>query len=426
MAGSVRGVVGVVTAIVPDGPALVYGQELTGPRCDEVAQSAGLLYVLGVRTVYLLGCDFRMEPGRQNYAFEQDRSLASIRSNNASYRILNARLGRLKPYFDAEGFQIFNCTPHSGLTVFPTCEYAEAIHQAQTGIPKQINTRGMYDSPAAPMTPHAVPPPHVPTPRLPPPTLMESRPEPLTPPTGKPLISTDIPLTLLAYVEVEQWNPFQKLWRDCESRWEWFRQLPAIICHSLGSAESRLEPLRARPGETRLEAVPAPGTGPHHIPSKAFAYAVRHTTSPWLFCLTSAAAVRSEECGTGLDLTWFQRRPGSRYAYIAPRRTRRLTTPWGAALKCWTRSLPALAAKRDPTADVPILGSPLFLLRTDWLRAMAPLLAQAPPGIPSDAVLGYLAARRADPGLQVHFHKYGWNDRWTQQSKIPPVGIAHE
>ena len=45
-----------------------------------------LLFFLGVRSVYLLGCDFRMELGRPNYAFEQDRSPGSVRSNNSSYR----------------------------------------------------------------------------------------------------------------------------------------------------------------------------------------------------------------------------------------------------------------------------------------------------------------------------------------------------
>jgi hypothetical protein len=41
-----------------------------------------LLYCLGVRRGYLLGCDFRMKLGTRNYAFEQDRSMASVKGNN--------------------------------------------------------------------------------------------------------------------------------------------------------------------------------------------------------------------------------------------------------------------------------------------------------------------------------------------------------
>ncbi|MCZ2342178.1 MAG: hypothetical protein LC104_10345, partial [Bacteroidales bacterium] len=269
-----------------------------------------LLYVLGVRTVYLLGCDFRMEPGQQNYAFEQDRSLASIRSNNSSYRILNTRLGHLKPYFDAEGFQIFNCTPQSGLTVFPTLKYEEAIHQAQVTIPQRINTRGMYDSQATPTTPQAVP-----TSRCSPPTSAEPRSAPPILPNAQSWTSSETPLTLLVYAEAKQWNRFQKLWQTCTQRWKWFSQLPAIICHNLGPAVSPQERLCERPGETRWINVPGEGTESHHIPSEAFSYAVQHTASPWLLCLTAAAEVRSEEQGAGLDFSWFHRRPGSRYAY---------------------------------------------------------------------------------------------------------------
>lgn len=104
-----------------------------------------LLFYLGVRRVYLLGCDFHMEEGKQNYAFDEHRSATSIRFNNSSYRILNDRLAHLKPYFEKEGYEIYNCTPNSGLTVFPHVPFEEAIRQATAIIPKRIVTRGMYD-----------------------------------------------------------------------------------------------------------------------------------------------------------------------------------------------------------------------------------------------------------------------------------------
>lgn len=104
-----------------------------------------LLFYLGVRRVFLLGCDFKMEQGKQNYAFEQDRSGSSVRGNNSSYQIMNSRFAKLLPYFEAEGFQVYNCTPGSGLTVFPYVDFEAAIESTRSIIPSKINTAGMYD-----------------------------------------------------------------------------------------------------------------------------------------------------------------------------------------------------------------------------------------------------------------------------------------
>jgi hypothetical protein len=104
-----------------------------------------LLFYLGVRRLYLLGCDFRMEHGKQNYAFEQDRTRASVRGNNESYRILNARLGHLKPYFDREGYEVYNCTPASGLTVFPSMSYEDALAESGGRLPAKVVTMGMSE-----------------------------------------------------------------------------------------------------------------------------------------------------------------------------------------------------------------------------------------------------------------------------------------
>ena len=104
-----------------------------------------LLFYLGVRRVFLIGCDFKMEVGKQNYAFEQDRSPNSVRGNNSSYKIMNVRFANLLPSFEAEGFQVFNCTPKSGLEVFPYVDYEQAIESATAIVPEKIVTQGMYD-----------------------------------------------------------------------------------------------------------------------------------------------------------------------------------------------------------------------------------------------------------------------------------------
>ncbi len=104
-----------------------------------------ILYYLGIRRIFLLGCDFNMKYGQRSYAFEQHRTRASVRGNNRTYRALNARFEALQPHFDQAGFKIFNCTPNSGLTVFPFVEYETAIEQALEQMPKKIQTDGMYD-----------------------------------------------------------------------------------------------------------------------------------------------------------------------------------------------------------------------------------------------------------------------------------------
>lgn len=119
----------------------------TGARSIMLA-AVRLLYYLGVRTVYLLGCDFKMEVGQQNYAFEQDRTAGSVKGNNYTYMVLNKRFDRLKPIFDAEGYRVFNCTPNSGLQSFPYKDFREAVEEATASIPKQIVTAGMYESSA--------------------------------------------------------------------------------------------------------------------------------------------------------------------------------------------------------------------------------------------------------------------------------------
>ncbi len=104
-----------------------------------------MLHFLGVRRIYLIGCDFRMHSGGRNYAFEQDRSEHSVRSNNDTYEIMNARFSHLKPYLGEAGLELFNCTPDSGLKVFEYVPFDEAIAAITSAMPMSIDTSGMYD-----------------------------------------------------------------------------------------------------------------------------------------------------------------------------------------------------------------------------------------------------------------------------------------
>lgn len=105
-----------------------------------------LLHYLGVRKVFLLGCDFNMDDNSK-YHFEQDRSKSSQRGNNATYDILKSRFEALKPIFDEAGFSVFNCNANSRLKVFPHMPFEEAIQFATSEMPdiSTERTAGLYD-----------------------------------------------------------------------------------------------------------------------------------------------------------------------------------------------------------------------------------------------------------------------------------------
>ncbi|MEK6261640.1 MAG: hypothetical protein AABP62_23825 [Planctomycetota bacterium] len=125
---------------IPQGQCDMFG--LKGIRSVLMA-ALKLLFFLGVRRVYLLGCDFNMKHGKDNYAFEQSTEGSYIESNNKAYSTLNARLGHLKASFDEEGFHFFNCIAESGLTAFPHKTFEDAIAEATQ--PKHwTGSQGLY------------------------------------------------------------------------------------------------------------------------------------------------------------------------------------------------------------------------------------------------------------------------------------------
>jgi hypothetical protein len=104
-----------------------------------------LVYYLGFRTVYLLGCDFKMEKRKYgNYAWRQDRSNSSIKGNNRTYEVLNERFKALLPLFKEGGLEVFNCNPDSGLEVFPHMEYEKALTLAGQECAVPVDTDGWY------------------------------------------------------------------------------------------------------------------------------------------------------------------------------------------------------------------------------------------------------------------------------------------
>lgn len=124
----------------------------TGKRSVMLA-AVRLLHYLGVRSLYLVGADFRMVEGAGNYGFDQDRTASSVRGNNATYAALDARFAALRPLLEADGMAVHNCTPGSGLTAFDRMDYGVAVQRAGAECAGVLDTRGWYDERAKPADP---------------------------------------------------------------------------------------------------------------------------------------------------------------------------------------------------------------------------------------------------------------------------------
>lgn len=106
-----------------------------------------LLFYLGIRRLFLLGCDFKMND-QSKYHFEQDRTKGSMRGNSGTYELLIDRFRQLKPIFDNVGYKVYNCNDQSALTIFPFISFEEAISLATAEMPKDITnerTAGLYE-----------------------------------------------------------------------------------------------------------------------------------------------------------------------------------------------------------------------------------------------------------------------------------------
>lgn len=102
-----------------------------------------LMYYLGIRNIYLLGCDFHMEHGNP-YAFEQGKWTGGCESNNLGFDILSSRFHSLLPSFDESGLNVVNVTENSKLTVFPQKSLQEVIESLEIPEAKKGSLAGMY------------------------------------------------------------------------------------------------------------------------------------------------------------------------------------------------------------------------------------------------------------------------------------------
>jgi len=116
------------------------GVQKTGDHktASTMLQGIRVLYYLGARTIFLLGCDFYMKPSadlKENYAFAEDRDSGAIKSNNRQYRVAAGWLGKLRPVFEQFGLYVYNTNPNSHLRAFDHVPFDQALETCRGLVP---------------------------------------------------------------------------------------------------------------------------------------------------------------------------------------------------------------------------------------------------------------------------------------------------
>lgn len=126
---------------------------LVGERCSlgiEGGRSVMLaalkiLFLLGIRRVFLFGADFKMD-ARRPYVTDELRKSSEIDDNNQLYEKMNRRLGAILPLAeDARGFVVRNCTFGSGLTSVRYVQMSTTMNELAREFPRsKMKTDGWY------------------------------------------------------------------------------------------------------------------------------------------------------------------------------------------------------------------------------------------------------------------------------------------
>jgi hypothetical protein len=108
-----------------------------------------ILFTLGIRRIYLLGADFKMDENNK-YHFAQDRKKNSISGNRETYIKLNKWFAELRPFFEAQDLLIFNCNLKSKLDAFDFISFEDALSGVLTEFGdidiKNERTQDLYDT----------------------------------------------------------------------------------------------------------------------------------------------------------------------------------------------------------------------------------------------------------------------------------------
>lgn len=104
-----------------------------------------LLQYLGARKIFLVGCDFWMNPRGQRYSFAEDKNEGGVNGCNEAYKVLNMWLTKLRPVFERFGFETYNCYRKSRLTAFDYVPFEYAIDICKEDFPEvPLDTHNWY------------------------------------------------------------------------------------------------------------------------------------------------------------------------------------------------------------------------------------------------------------------------------------------
>jgi len=105
-----------------------------------------LLRYLGASQIFLVGVDFRMTPD-YGYAFNQNRNLDAVMSNNTHFEIVGKWLCELQKrnVFQRFGLKLYNTFERSGLRAFPYVPFDEAIDLVKDGVQDNPDLSGWYE-----------------------------------------------------------------------------------------------------------------------------------------------------------------------------------------------------------------------------------------------------------------------------------------
>lgn len=96
-----------------------------------------LLYYLGFRRVYLIGCAFNVDPGQQYVHDEVKLTDEQQHWNQRTYNHCVIWMRDWIPLFAKYGFEVVSCTPDSQLNDFyPYLAFPDAIKETLTGFPQ--------------------------------------------------------------------------------------------------------------------------------------------------------------------------------------------------------------------------------------------------------------------------------------------------
>ncbi|MCI0534287.1 MAG: hypothetical protein L0Z50_03560 [Verrucomicrobiales bacterium] len=383
-----------------------------------------MLFYLGIRRLFLIGCDFRMAYEAQNYAFDQSRSRSSVNGNKSSYAALNVRLAQLKSHFDRENFAVYNCTPNSGLQVFPSRSYDEAIEEALGAFPRTMNTSGMYDRNVNGGGTRA--------------SKGEST-SPIVIENGWPLdpvAALGLPeVTLVTAVDWANLDTFRWTWKSWMLMRAWLRTMPALVIHE--PDDKLAEQLQSIVGgQSAVHLIPeAPNnalTGRDRWSHAYLRVPAEHARTPWYLRLEPEAVAR--EPARWLLPEWFSSDSRGQilafvshvWGYTRPASALARLDAWGdriAGLKNHSPlNLPVQGGESRLNHDA--ISSWFFLGNTGWTREVLSYAKEDLPCTSHETFLLYCAIRRGDSYIRWPMKNLGWDHSFSRRWSAAERGRA--